>query len=91
MSLPTLLNLMLYLVVAYCVIVRLNMLHGAGNFIQRVSMVLILAGSCFEGLAPLTDGYGVPWHDLFMPTGLALFYVRYVHKVEKFYETNVRT
>ena len=88
MSLPTFLNLLLYLVVGYCVIVRLNMLHGAGNLIQRVSMVLILAGACFGGLSPLTDGYGVPWHDLFMPAGLALFFLRYLKQVEKFYETH---
>ena len=85
MNTQTLLNLLLCSVVAYCVIVRLNLLHGNRNTLQRVSMILILVGACFAGIAPIVEGYSVTWADLFLPAGLAMFFVRYVYKVEKFF------
>jgi hypothetical protein len=86
MTLPEILNASLCSLVVYCVIVRLNMLHGPGNFLQRVSMWLILIGVCFQGFSPLVDDYHVEYYDLFLPAGLAAFFIRYVHKVEKFYK-----
>lgn len=90
MNLPTLLNILLCSAVVYSIIIRVNMLHGPKQWTQRISFTMILIGMCYEGYAPLAYGYAVQWADLFLPFGLAIFFFRYVRKVERFFKQGLQ-
>lgn len=90
MSLPTLLNIVLCSVVIYCIIVRMNMLHGPKQWTHRLSLTAILIGMCWQGYEPVAYNIPIYWGDLFLPAGLAVFFFRYVRKVERFFNAGIR-
>jgi hypothetical protein len=85
MTIPIYLNLVLYCIVIYCIIIRTNMLQGPRQWTHRISLTCIAIGACWQGFEPLVTSVPVYWGDLFLPAGLALFFYRYVHKVERFF------
>lgn len=90
MILPTLLNILLCSAVVYCIIIRMNMLHGSKEWIHRISLTCIMVGMCWEGYAPIVYSYNVAWGDLFLPLGLAVFFFRYVRKVERYFNAGIQ-
>lgn len=77
-------NCILYMTVLYCVIVRANLMHGDKLLTQKLPIYMIVIGVMYSGFAPFSSEYSINWQDLFLPTGLAMFFLRYIHRVEKF-------
>jgi len=86
MSLPAILNILLCSSIVYFIVVRVNMLQGSKNWTHRISLTSILIGVCWYGYEPILYNTPVFWHDLFLPAGLAIFFFRYVRKVERFFK-----
>lgn len=81
-------NFTLYAVVFYALIIRANLMHGEKFWVQKLPICLLVIGVMYNGLAPFSYKYSIVWQDLFLPLGLAMFFLRHVHRVEKFYVTN---
>lgn len=77
----------LWATVISCLILRANLLHRESLY-QKVSVWLLLIGACYQGIIPFYDNHSSDWPELALPLGLAMFLLRYVHRVEKFWRAH---
>lgn len=78
-----LIEVILWAIVIGCLIQRANLMHGESLY-QKSSVWLLLIGAGYHGILPFVDGQPSSWDELVLPLGLAMFLLRYVHRVEKF-------